>query len=147
MRLVNQGFVLTSSDSRVRTPVTGHDRLRDVRSALEAGMTNVEQDGRVALITGGSRGIGAAVARLLASRGLRVAVNYRSSRDEADGAVASIASAGGRAMAVQADVRDRPAVLGMVEQVRDSLGGVEVLVHSALIPYAIKSYDLFLWVV
>src|SRR3569833_2683715 len=119
MRLVNQGFVLTSSDSRVRTPATGHDRLRDVRSALEAGMTNVEQDGRVALITGGSRGIGAAVARLLASRGMRVAVNYRSSRDEAAGVVASIATTSDQAKTKQTDERDRPAVLGMVEQVRD----------------------------
>lgn len=119
--------------------------MTDGETSLEAGMTNVAQDGRVALVTGGSRGIGAAVARMLASRGLRVAVNYRSSRDEADDVVASIGSAGGRAMAVQADVRDGPAVLGMVERVRDSLGVVEVLVHSALIPYAIKSFDEISW--
>ena len=106
----------------------------------EAGMTNVHQGGRVALVTGASRGIGAAVARLLASRGMPVAVNYRSSRDEADEVVASIRSAGGAAMAVAADVRDGPAVLGMVEQVRAAMGEVEVLVHSALIPYAIKSF-------
>jgi 3-oxoacyl-[acyl-carrier protein] reductase len=87
-------------------------------------MTNVHQDGRVALITGASRGIGAAVARLLASRGMRVAVNYRSSRDEADDVVTSIRSAGGLAMAVQADVRDESAVLGMVDQVRAALGEV-----------------------
>jgi 3-oxoacyl-[acyl-carrier protein] reductase len=104
-------------------------------------MTNVHQDGRVALITGASRGIGAAVARLLASRGMRVVVNYRSSRDEADEVVASIRSGGGRAMAVRADVRDRPAVAGMVEQVRVAMGEVEVLVHNALIPYAIKSFE------
>jgi len=104
-------------------------------------MTNVQQDGRVALITGASRGIGAAVARLLASRGMRIAVNYRSSRDEADEVVASIGSAGGRAMAVQADVRDGSAMLGMVEQVRAAMGEVEVLVHNALMPYAIKSFD------
>jgi 3-oxoacyl-[acyl-carrier protein] reductase len=104
-------------------------------------MTNVQQGGRVALITGASRGIGAAVARLLASRGMRVVVNYRSSRDEADDVVASIGSACGRAMAVQADVRDGPAVLGMVEQARAAMGEVEVLVHSALIPYAIKSFE------
>ena len=55
--------------------------------------------------------------------------------------VASIRSAGGRAMAVQADVRDVSAVLGMVEQVRAAMGEVEVLVHNALIPYAIKSFD------
>ena len=108
-------------------------------------MTNVQQDGRVALVTGASRGIGAAVARLLASRRMRVAVNYRSSRDEADDVVASIESAGGRAMAVQADVRDGAAVLGMVEQVRTAMGEVEVLVHNALIPYAIKSFDEISW--
>jgi 3-oxoacyl-[acyl-carrier protein] reductase len=108
-------------------------------------MTNIQQGGRVALITGASRGIGAAVARLLASRGMRVVVNYRSSRDEADDVVASIRSAGGQAMAMQADVRDGSAVLGMVEQVRAATGEVEVLVHSALIPYAIKSFDEISW--
>jgi 3-oxoacyl-[acyl-carrier protein] reductase len=108
-------------------------------------VTNVQQGGRVALITGASRGIGAAVARLLASRGMRVVVNYRSSREEADDVVASIRSAGGRAMAVQADVRDGSAVLGMVEQVRAAMGEVEVLVHSALMPYAIKSFEEISW--
>lgn len=108
-------------------------------------MTNVHEGGRVALITGASRGIGAAVARLLASRGMRVVVNYRSSREEADGVVASIKAAGGRAMAVAADVRDEPAVLGMVEQVRAAMGEVEVMVHNALIPYAIKSFGEISW--
>jgi 3-oxoacyl-[acyl-carrier protein] reductase len=108
-------------------------------------MTNVQQDGRVALITGASRGIGAAVARLLASRGMRVVVNYRSSRGEADDLVESIRSVGGRAMAARADVRDGPAVLGMVEQIRAAMGEVEALVHNALIPYAIKSFDEISW--
>jgi 3-oxoacyl-[acyl-carrier protein] reductase len=104
-------------------------------------MTNLKQDGRVALITGASRGIGAAVARLLASRGMRVVVNYRRSRGEADEVVGSINSAGGRAMAAQADVLDESAVLGMVDQIRADMGEVEVLVHNALIPYPIKSFD------
>jgi 3-oxoacyl-[acyl-carrier protein] reductase len=108
-------------------------------------MTNAQQSGRIALITGASRGIGAAVARLLASRGMRVVVNYRSSGDEADQVVASIESAGGQAIAVQADVRDSAAVLGLVDQVRATLGEVEVLVHNALIPYAIKSFDEISW--
>jgi 3-oxoacyl-[acyl-carrier protein] reductase len=104
-------------------------------------MTNVQQDGRVALVTGASGAIGAAVARLLASRGMRVVVNYRSSRGKADDVVASIGSAGGQAMAVQADVRDGSAVLGMLQQAQAAMGEVEVLVHSALIPYAIKSFE------
>jgi 3-oxoacyl-[acyl-carrier protein] reductase len=108
-------------------------------------MTDIQQGGRVALITGASRGIGAAVARLLASRGMRVVVNYHSGRDEADDVVASIKSAGGHAMAVQADVRDGSAVLGMIEQVRVPMGEVEVLVHNALIPYAVKSFDEISW--
>jgi len=108
-------------------------------------MTNVEQDGRVALITGASRGIGAAVARLLASRGMQVVINYRSSRGEADDLTASIRSAGGRAMAAQADVLDESAVRGMVEQVRTDMGEVEVLVHNALIPYAVKPFDEISW--
>ncbi|MCW2933892.1 MAG: putative short-chain dehydrogenase [Actinomycetia bacterium] len=108
-------------------------------------MTDVRQGGKVTLITGASRGIGAAVARLLASRGMPVVVNYRSSLGEADDVVASITSAGGRAMAVQADVRDEPAVLAMVEQVRAAMGEVEVLVHNARIPYAIKSFDEISW--
>lgn len=108
-------------------------------------MTNVERSGRIALITGASRGIGAAVARLLADRGMRVVVNYRSSRDEADEVVAAIKSAGGQAMAVRADVRDESAVSAMVEQVRGAMGEVEVLVHNALIPYAIKSFDEISW--
>src|ERR1700749_213451 len=108
-------------------------------------MTKVQQNGRVALITGASRGIGAAVARLLASRGMGVAITSRSSRDEGDDVVDSISSAGGRAMAAQADVRDGPAVLGMVEQARAAMGEVEVLVHNALIPYAIKSFEEMSW--
>jgi 3-oxoacyl-[acyl-carrier protein] reductase len=76
---------------------------------------------------------------------MRVVVNYRSSRGEADEVVASIRSASGQAMAVQADVRDGPAVLGMVGQVRAAMGEVEVLVHNALTPYAIKSFSGISW--
>jgi 3-oxoacyl-[acyl-carrier protein] reductase len=119
--------------------------LRRIQNSLEDGMANVQQGGRVALITGASGGIGTGVARLLATRGMRIVVNYHSSRDRADELVASIRSAGGEAMAVQADVRDRSAVLGMVEQVRAAMGEVEVLVHSALTPYAIKSFGEISW--
>ncbi len=76
---------------------------------------------------------------------MRVVVNHRSSRDEADDVVGSVKSASGQAMAVQADVRDASAVHDMVEQVRAAMGEVEVLVRNALIPYAVKSFDEISW--
>ncbi|MHB9856307.1 SDR family NAD(P)-dependent oxidoreductase [Streptomyces krungchingensis] len=102
-------------------------------------------DGRVALVTGASSGIGAATARVLAERSLRVVVNYLSSSTAALEVVADIEAAGGQAMAVQADVREVSAVDSMVEQVRAAWGGVDVLVHNALIPYAVKSFNDMTW--
>ncbi|MEV5956763.1 SDR family oxidoreductase [Streptomyces sp. NPDC051987] len=101
--------------------------------------------GRVALVTGASSGIGAATARLLAERDMRVVVNYLSNTRAAEEIVADITAAGGQAMAVQADVREGTAVGTMVEQVRAAWGGVDVLVHNALIPYAVKSFQDMTW--
>ncbi|MFE2545041.1 SDR family NAD(P)-dependent oxidoreductase [Actinacidiphila glaucinigra] len=101
--------------------------------------------GRVALVTGGSSGIGAAIARLLAARGMRVVVNYLCSDKAAAEVVAAIAAAGGQAMAVQADVRETAAVERMVERVSAAWGGVDVLVHNALIPYAVASFQDMTW--
>ncbi|MFJ9567182.1 SDR family NAD(P)-dependent oxidoreductase [Streptomyces fuscichromogenes] len=100
---------------------------------------------RVALVTGASSGIGAATARVLAGRGMRVVVNYLSNTRAAEEVVADVEAAGGRAMAVQADVRDATAVDAMVERVRNAWGGVDVLVHNALIPYAVKSFQDMTW--
>ncbi|MBV2155112.1 SDR family NAD(P)-dependent oxidoreductase [Kitasatospora sp. SUK 42] len=101
--------------------------------------------GRVALVTGAGSGIGAATARLLAARGMRVVVNYLRNVRAAEEVVAGIEAAGGRAMAVQADVREPAVVERMVEQVRATWGGVDVLVHNALIPYAVKSFQDMTW--
>ncbi|MDT7801464.1 MAG: 3-oxoacyl-[acyl-carrier protein] reductase, partial [Actinomycetota bacterium] len=102
--------------------------------------------GRVALVTGSSSGIGAATARLLAERGLRVVVNYLRSAGAAEEVVAGIAAAGGEAIAVQADVRDAVAVDALLERVRETWGGgVDVLVHNALTPYAIKPFQDMTW--
>jgi 3-oxoacyl-[acyl-carrier protein] reductase len=100
---------------------------------------------RVALITGASSGIGAATARLLAEREMRVVVNYLHSDQAAEQVVAGIESAGGQAMAVRADVRDAAAVDAMLERVRAAWGGVDVLVHNALTPYAIKPFGEMTW--
>ncbi|MFF5139625.1 SDR family NAD(P)-dependent oxidoreductase [Streptomyces sp. NPDC013157] len=101
--------------------------------------------GRVALVTGASSGIGAATARLLAARGTGVVVNYLSSAEAAEEVVAGIGAAGGRAMAVQADVREAAAIEDMVGRVRAAWGGIDVLVHNALIPYAVKSFQEMTW--
>lgn len=86
---------------------------------------------KIALVTGGSRGIGRAVAERLAREGYAVAVNYRVRRDCAESIVAEIVAAGGRAMAVQADVAERAAVEDMVHRVEDALGPVSLLVSNA----------------
>jgi 3-oxoacyl-[acyl-carrier protein] reductase len=101
--------------------------------------------GRVALVTGASSGIGAATARLLAQRGMRVVVDYLHSEQAAEQVVADIVAAGGQAIAVQADVRDTAAVDTMIEHVRATWGGVDVLVHNALTPYAIKPFQDMTW--
>lgn len=86
---------------------------------------------RVALVTGGSRGIGRAVAELLGARGHAVAVNFVSNRAAADEVVSVIEAGGGSALAVQADVGDEDAVAGMIEKIQESLGPVAVLVNNA----------------
>jgi 3-oxoacyl-[acyl-carrier protein] reductase len=87
--------------------------------------------GRTALITGGSRGIGAAVARRLARHGSSVAVTYSSSSTAADEVIADIVGRGGRAVAIQADSADARQVQAAVSRVVEEFGGVDVLVNNA----------------
>ena len=86
---------------------------------------------QVLLITGGSRGIGAATALLAARRGYAVAVNYASNSLAADEVVRAIRAAGGTAMTVQADVGDEAQVLAMFEKVDAKLGRLTALVNNA----------------
>lgn len=86
---------------------------------------------RVALVTGGSRGIGRAVALALANAGASVAVNYRERTDAARAVVDAIRSSGGRAMAVGADVSRSAEVSAMVSAVAGELGPIDVLVNNA----------------
>jgi 3-oxoacyl-[acyl-carrier protein] reductase len=86
---------------------------------------------KVALVTGASRGIGAAIAQRLAADGFTVAVNYAGSRAEAEQLVRQIESAGGRAITAQADVSDPAAVAGLFDAAEHAFGGVDVLVNNA----------------
>lgn len=87
--------------------------------------------GKVALVTGGSRGIGRAIALSLASAGVDVAINYRSRQAEAAETVAMIEQQGRRAIAIPADVADGPQVNTLVAEVERQLGPVEILVNNA----------------
>ena len=86
---------------------------------------------QVAIVTGASRGIGAAIAQRLARDGYKVVVNYAGKADEAHSVVQAIASAGGQAIAVQADVSDPAAVRELFEQAQRAYGRVDVLVNNA----------------
>lgn len=88
-------------------------------------------DGKIALVTGGSRGIGRGIAETLAAEGSDVAVNYTSHADAANEVVAAIEALGRRALAVQADVSDRAQVEAMVAIVTAELGPIDVLVNNA----------------
>jgi len=87
--------------------------------------------GRVALVTGGGRDVGAAISLDLAAKGAAVAVNYHSSKDEAEAIVAQIRKAGGKAKAIAADISNLGAVRTMVADVKSEFGGLDILVNNA----------------
>ncbi|MDQ0940111.1 SDR family oxidoreductase [Streptomyces sp. V1I1] len=86
---------------------------------------------RVAIVTGGSRGIGRETAERLAADGFAVVINYAGNQTEAEAAVAVIAAAGGQAIAFRADVADEAAVSALFNAAEDMYGGVDVVVHAA----------------
>lgn len=90
-----------------------------------------ERSRRTAIVTGASRGIGAAIAQRLAADQFAVVVNYAGNSDEAEARVASIRQAGGEALAFRADVSDQAAVRAMFDQAEAAYGGIDVLVNNA----------------
>jgi 3-oxoacyl-[acyl-carrier protein] reductase len=90
-----------------------------------------ELTGKVAIVTGASKGIGAAIARAFAKAGAAVAVNYASSKADADRVVGEIIKAGGKAVAIQADVAKRADVKRLFEETMEKLGRPNILVNNA----------------
>jgi 3-oxoacyl-[acyl-carrier protein] reductase len=95
---------------------------------------------QVAIVTGGSRGIGRGIVKAFAAEGAKVAVVYRGSQEAADALVAEVKAAGGTALALQCDVGDMAAVTACVERVAKELGPIDVLVNNA----GVVQDDLFI---
>lgn len=96
-------------------------------------MQMTELDGKRALVTGGSRGIGAAIALALAERGADVAITYAGSADRAAEVVRTIQDRGRKAVAIQADAQDPAAIRRSVSEAVDALGGLDILVNNAAV--------------
>ena len=103
--------------------------IEDFGSETEDPM--IDWTDQVAIVTGGSRGIGRAIARALAARGTAVCINYADSAAEAKTAANEITAAGGRIIAIQADVADADAVARMVTRTEAELRRVSILVNNA----------------
>lgn len=88
-------------------------------------------EGKSAIVTGASRGIGREIALQLAKEGARVAVNYSGSKDKADEVVEMITAAGGEAFAIQADISNVDSVKNMVDQTLEAFGSIDMLVNNA----------------
>jgi 3-oxoacyl-[acyl-carrier protein] reductase len=102
-------------------------------------------DGKVAVVTGSSRGIGAATARLLAAHGAKVTVNFYLNRERGEEVLASIREQGGEGILVQADVTNPSQVNSLIQETVDTLGPVDILVNNANIYFPIKAFLEYTW--
>jgi 3-oxoacyl-[acyl-carrier protein] reductase len=100
---------------------------------------------KVAVVTGSSRGIGAAIARSLAAHGARVAVNYLADRQRGEEVVADIAAGGGRAILVRADVTVAEETRELVRTAERELGPVDILVNNANMRFAVAPFADYRW--
>lgn len=101
--------------------------------------------GKVALVTGASRGIGAAAAIRLAQGGAAVVVNYHQNREAAQKVLDAVAAAGAQGMICQADVRDKTQIDAMVKAAKAQLGAIDVLVNNAYFPFQVSPLHEISW--
>ncbi|MBS3760870.1 SDR family NAD(P)-dependent oxidoreductase [Halodesulfurarchaeum sp.] len=104
-----------------------------------------ELSDQIALVTGSSRGIGAATARELASSGADVVINYLSNRDAAERVASAVEDRGGRSLVIQADVTEPADVDAMVSDIETEIGSVDILVNNANLPFAHKPIADISW--
>jgi 3-oxoacyl-[acyl-carrier protein] reductase len=113
--------------------------------SLKTEALDLDLAGRVALITGGSRGIGETIAKLLALHGARVAINYLHGRDEAQRIAHEIAEHGAQAITVQGDVADQAQVRGFVQRVQEEYGTIDILVNNAVSDFSGTDFENLRW--
>ena len=101
--------------------------------------------GKVALVTGASRGIGAAAVLRLARRGAAVVVNYHQNKDAAEKVLQEVTNTGARAMIVQADVTQQDQVETMVKMTEQQLGAIDILVNNAYFPFQVGPLHELTW--
>lgn len=107
--------------------------------------TTQSLQGRVAVITGGSRGIGAACSKLLASRGAKVVFSYLKQAERADKLVGEIVEAGGDALAIRSDVRDSNEIKSLIDQTVAAYGRLDIVVSNAPVGWVGKSFHDISW--
>ncbi|MBI1976276.1 MAG: SDR family oxidoreductase [Candidatus Omnitrophica bacterium] len=107
--------------------------------------SKIDLSGKVALITGASRGIGAAAARLLSQNGARVAVNYQQDEEGARGLIAQIEENGKEGIAVKADVSNPGAVEEMIQRIQKKFGAIDILINNAAPSFKPVSFQSLTW--
>jgi len=123
--------------------VSGESVVKMLEVKEEQNVSN--EMNRTVLITGASRGIGAAIARRLAADGMAVVLNYLSHRDEAECLAAEINAAGGRAVALAADVADAEAVARLFCAGESAVGPINAIIHCAAPPAPLGTFDELRW--